>query len=328
MRKVNRRNVFLVLTGILVVTALILGVLLVQQKGIQKEERTVQKQQEEELQKHREEAEKKEKQMKELSKRVEELEQELENIQQENEALKAAAAHEAKPEAREGTISSSSGDSIFSRKDNGYVVVIDAGHQANGGDSAQEPIGPGAAETKARDTGGTQGVSGCPEYELNLIMALKLEKELTDRGYTVILTRESNDVNLGNVERASVANDNDADVFLRIHANSDGDSSVYGALTMATSTSNPYVSPDLSGQSQTFSQILIDAFCEATGAYNRGVMITDSMSGLNWSQVPCSIIEMGFMSNPEEDASMQTEEYQERMTQGMANGIDRYLGVQ
>ena len=180
---------------------------------------------------------------------------------------------------------------------------------------------------KARDSGGTQGVSGYPEYALNLEMALRLRTELENRGYTVILTRDSNDVRISNRERAAVANDNGADVFLRIHANGDEDSSVYGALSMATSLENPYVSPDLSQQSQNFAQTLIDGFCEATGAYNRGVMLTDSMSGLNWSQVPCAIIEMGFMSNPEEDAKMQTEEYQEQMTQGLANGIDRYLGV-
>ena len=205
-------------------------------------------------------------------------------------------------------------------------MAIDAGHQGGGGDSVQEPVGPGATETKPRDSGGTEGVSGYPEYALNLTIALKLKEELLERGYTVYMTRETNDISISNIERAAVANDHQADVFVRIHANSSEDPSVYGALTMATSENNPYVAGDLSLRSQSFSQTLLDAFCEATGAYNRGVMITDSMSGLNWSRVPCSILEMGFMSNADEDAKMQTEEYQAQMVQGIANGIDRYLG--
>lgn len=262
-----------------------------------------------------------------LTEQVGTLTGEIKTLTKENGELKAAVKeNEAASQATEGALSPSDQESIFSEQSNGFVVAIDAGHQGNGGDSTPEPIGPGATETKARDSGGTQGVSGYPEYALNLTMAQKLKEELLQRGYTVYMTRETNDIAISNIERAAIANDNQADVFLRIHANSSEDTSVYGALSMATSQDNPYVDSSVSQQSQIFSQTLIDAFCESTGAYNRGVMITDSMSGLNWSQVPCSILEMGFMSNAAEDAQMQTEEYQALMVQGMANGIDRYLG--
>lgn len=209
---------------------------------------------------------------------------------------------------------------------NGRLVAIDPGHQAQG-NSGQEPVGPGASETKAKVASGTSGrATGVPEYELNLEVSLKLRDELQSRGYQVYMIRETNDVDISNAERAQAAADAGADILVRIHANGSENTSVSGALTMAPTSGNPYLDSELIQECQRLAQTVIDAFCAATGANNQGVYQTDDMSGLNWCSIPAAIVEMGYMTNEEEDAKMQTDEYQALMVQGIADGIDQYFG--
>lgn len=205
------------------------------------------------------------------------------------------------------------------------VIVIDAGHQTRAM-SATEPIGPGASQRKAKVTGGTSGVSTrLPEYKLNLQVAKKLRKELEDRGYKVIMVRTKNNVRLSNAQRAKVANRAEADAFIRIHANSSESRSIRGALTIAPQSSNRYMTKKNRKKSQSLSRCVLKSFCRATGAKNRGVMYTNTMTGINWCTVPVTIVEMGFMSNPAEDRKMASASYQKKMVRGIADGIDKFL---
>lgn len=205
-----------------------------------------------------------------------------------------------------------------------YLIAIDAGHQGKG-NFGQEPIGPGASQTKTKVAGGTRGTStGVPEYELTLDISLQLRDELETRGYKVLMIRETNDVDITNAERAQIASEADVDAFIRVHANGADSASANGAMTICQTPSNPYNS-EYYEDSRRLSELVLDAYTEATGIRKQYVQETDTMTGINWCTVPVTIIELGFMTNPEEDRNMQDDEFQKLMVQGLADGIEAYI---
>lgn len=203
-------------------------------------------------------------------------------------------------------------------------IVIDAGHQSKG-DSETEPIAPGSSERKAKVSSGTTGrYTGLPEYKLNLAVSLMLRDALLEKGYNVIMIRETNDVKISNAERAEIANNANADVFIRVHANASEDKSVKGALTICQTSKNKYVGETYEVNKR-LSKCVLKHIVEETGAKDRGVWETDTMSGINWCKVPVTIVEMGFMTNKEEDELLSTTEYREKMVKGMVDGIEEFL---
>ena len=206
----------------------------------------------------------------------------------------------------------------------GKLICIDAGHQATP-NTDTEPVGPGAEDKKAKVSAGNTGVTtGTEEYELNLEVALKLQGALEARGYTVKMIRTSNDVDISNAARAELANSDKADAFIRIHANGSTDTNASGVMTVCQTKDNPY-NADIYDSCKRLSADVLSGMAAATGANSEGVWETDSMSGINWCKVPVTIVEIGYMTNSEEDQKLVTSDYQNLLAKGIADGIDAYF---
>lgn len=204
------------------------------------------------------------------------------------------------------------------------VVVLDPGHSAivAGG---YEALGPGSSQLKSKDTSGTQGVAtGVEEYKLTLNIGLQLRTLLQKRGFKVVMTRTNSKVALSCIDRAKIANKAHAGAYVRIHANGSDSSSANGAMTICTTRNSPYIS-SMYKKNKSLSNAVLNAYVSATGCRKEYIWETDSMTGNNWSKVPTTLIEMGYMSNPSEDRRMQQTSYQKKMVRGIANGIEDYL---
>lgn len=211
----------------------------------------------------------------------------------------------------------------YTAKPNHRVIVIDPGHQGQG-NNGLEAIGPGSSTMKAKVSSGTAGiVSKIPESKINLQVGLKLKGELEARGYTVIMTRTSQDVNISNQQRANIGNKYNAAAVIHLHCDG-GVANARGAHTIAIAKNNPYCSQLYKASSQ-LAKNVIDSYCQTTGMKNRGISYRNDLTGLNWSQVPSIYLEMGFLSNQNEDRLLTNQAFQEKCVKGIANGIDAYF---
>lgn len=207
---------------------------------------------------------------------------------------------------------------------NNELICIDPGHQVRG-NSGLEEVAPGSSTKKPKVSSGTRGVATKKyEYQLTLEVGLKLRDALKTKGYPVYMIRETNDVNISNKERAEKANSMGCEAYIRIHADGINNSSTNGVSVLTASAKNPYTK-DVQRPSEKLSRDILSEYVKATGAKNRGISYRDDLTGTNWSKVPTTLIELGFMSNPAEDRKMATQEYQNKMVTGILNGIEKYF---
>ena len=201
----------------------------------------------------------------------------------------------------------------------GLRIGIDPGHQEHA-NSEKEPVAPNSSETKAKVSSGTAGVStGVAEYITDLEVALKLREALEAQGCEVYMTREVNDIDISNLERAEMMNELGVDLVLRLHCDGATDKSANGIGMFVRATG------EKQEESEAAAKVLLEAMSEATGAKARGVFLRVTYTMNNWSIVPCILVEMGYMSNPEEDEKLNDPAYQDLLVQGMVEGIARYF---
>ena len=227
------------------------------------------------------------------------------------------------PSSSDKTIKTSDKTPSTKINSNKKVIVIDPGHSCIA-TSKKEPISPGSEIMKAQDTIGACGInSKLPEYALNLKVALKLGKLLESEGFKVILTRTSNSQELSNIERAEIGNKNNADLVIRIHADSFANTNVSGASMLVPGDSG--YAKSIYQTSRKYGQVIMGELLKKAGMKSRGISVRNDLTGFNWSKVPVVLIEMGFLSNPSEDKLLSTDAYQSRIAAGLCQGINKAL---
>lgn len=203
------------------------------------------------------------------------------------------------------------------------IIVIDPGH----GDRSNlnlEKVSPDSAEKKIKDGGGADGVnSKTPEYVITMDVALKLKESLQNEGYTVVMTKNKHSESLGNIERAEVGNKNNANLVIRIHADSSDSMDAKGA-SMLVPARKGYAS-EINELSRKYGDILLREMVASANMNNRGIVEREDMTGFNWSKVPVVLVEMGFLSNSEEDNLLNTEEYRIKIVKGLTEGVKKAI---
>lgn len=180
------------------------------------------------------------------------------------------------------------------------IVVIDAGH---GGQD------PGALGT---DSKGKEH----KEKDLNLEIAKRVRDILEENGITVIMTRDG-DTFPTLTDRSDIANAHQAVIFASIHANSATSDTVSGFEVYYSTQNN---SEDTGISSQQLAKAVASAIDDEISIRNRGVKTADHIV-TKTSIMPAILIEVGFMSNPDELSLMLTDDFRSSFSQGIANGI-------
>lgn len=206
----------------------------------------------------------------------------------------------------------------------GKIICVDPGHEVTGL-HVQEPVSPDSDETKEAFVGGTSGRNQTEE-QLNLSVGLRLQTLLEEQGATVIMTRTTHESDMTSYKRAMMANEEQADLCIRIHADGSTDPSVHG-MSMLVPYGAQLATQDIVETSRVAGEYVLEATIAATGAKNNGIVQRSDLTGFNFAEVPTILIEMGFMSNPDEDALMETGDYQQKLAQGMCDGIVQYFAA-
>lgn len=206
----------------------------------------------------------------------------------------------------------------------GFKVLLDAGHGCSG--NYVEPKYKGASDSEVTyensSTGATGVVTKKREGDLTLEIALKLQKKLQNLGADVLMIRTKKTTPMSLVQRAEYGNKHKVDLAFRIHADGLDDQSVNGASTLYPSAE--HINNKIAEKSKNIASIIQKEYIKSTGLADRGTVERNDLVGFNFTTVPCILLELGFMTNPEEDKKMSDKKFQEKMVDGITNGMIAY----
>ena len=156
---------------------------------------------------------------------------------------------------------------------------------------------------------------------VNLEIALLLKELLTELGAEVLMTRESHDVDISNIERAQMMNEWGADAVIRVHCN--------GSANPLSRGTGMYVRKTgaCASESELLARCLLAGVSGRTGAKALGVYKRDTYTGLNWAVTPCVLAELGYLTNPDEDQLLCDPAYQRLLALGLADGLIAYFAT-
>lgn len=199
------------------------------------------------------------------------------------------------------------------------VIVIDPGH-GKFISLEKEANSPDSTVMKYKSVvGATGNQSRVPERDINMAVALQLKVLLENAGYRVILTHSNNNTNPSNIERANIANDLEADLMIRIHNDSSTNTAIHGASVLVPGNAG-YAGPIVDSSRQ-FGIIILETLIDQVGMASRGIATRTDQTGFNWSKVPVVTVEMGFLSNAQEEAKLIDPIYQTQLAKALFTGI-------
>ena len=175
---------------------------------------------------------------------------------------------------------------------------------------------------------------GIAEKDLNLQVSRKLRKRLEELGYTVLTSRNS-DVDVDFVtERSRMVNKTNADFFISIHFNATGNDTTLnlGIQTYSYKEDAGYPSkinqywhnnPDRISESNRLAADLHSSLLTETGARDAG-LLQATFAVLRETAKPAVLLELGYMDNSEENQRIRSEQYQDKLVEGIIKGIQKY----
>lgn len=172
-----------------------------------------------------------------------------------------------------------------------------------------------------KDSGAIAADNHTLEKDLNLIVATQLYQKLQDNGYNVTMTRDRDEY-IKLVDRASLANDSGAELFLSIHFNSADKETPKGIEVLYASEKNIAIK-DV--EQKHFADELLKALLKTTSADSRGVKNRPDIIVLNKTLKVSALAELGFISNPTELETIKSPDYIDKLVDGLYNGIVNYI---